>query len=72
MAYNGHKNWAHWNVALWIANDEQLYRAALRAIRGNRRESAVAQLLEQLPAATPDGAKYNKTNLRAALVGAGK
>jgi hypothetical protein len=68
MAYQGHKNWEHWNVALWIGNDEGLYRAALRAIRGtaNRADAADA-LLEQLPTLTPDGATYNKTNVRAAL-----
>lgn len=27
--YNGHKNWNHWNVSLWINNDEGL--AELRA-----------------------------------------
>ena len=26
--YNGHKNWNHWNVSLWINNDEGLYRMA--------------------------------------------
>ena len=27
-AYNGHKNWNAWNVALWISGDESLYRMA--------------------------------------------
>lgn len=40
--YNGHKNWAYWNVALWIANDEGLYRFAKDCLRShrNRRDAA--------------------------------
>ena len=26
--YNGHKNWNHWNVSLWINNDYGLYETA--------------------------------------------
>ncbi len=29
--YNGHKDHKHWNVALWINNDEKLYREAVEA-----------------------------------------
>jgi len=28
--YNGWKNWATWNVALWLGNDEGLYKIARR------------------------------------------
>ena len=28
MAYNGWKNYETWNVALWLGNDEGLYRTA--------------------------------------------
>ena len=30
--YLGHKNKNHWNVSLWINNDEGLYRTALDRI----------------------------------------
>ena len=31
--YNGHKNWNHWNVSLWINNDEGLYQMASECIK---------------------------------------
>jgi len=73
--YNGHKNWNHWNVALWIANDEGLYRLALQFLRecGGRTGAAAELLLSELRAGgkekTPDGAPYTRTSLRAALRG---
>lgn len=65
--YNGHKNWNHWNVSLWLNNDEGLYRRAVELARRSNRDRAVEQLLSELPGETPDGAPYNKTNVRAAL-----
>ena len=32
-AYQGHKNWNHWNVSLWINNDEALYNMAVEFMR---------------------------------------
>jgi len=77
-AYNGHKNRAHWNVSLWIGNDESLYNLALSEIKqgkrnGLNREQIAANILDQLRQAgitsTPDGYRYNVTNIRAAIVG---
>lgn len=70
--YNGHKNWNHWNVSLWITNDEGLYRLAKQSLGmfTSRRISA-QWVLDQLHASgirtTPDGARYNKTNILAVL-----
>jgi len=66
MSYNGHPSRNYWNVALWIANDEGLYRLALDCIRStrNRREAAEAMLealrgdREHIIPTTPDGSPY--------------
>ena len=69
--YNGHKNWNHWNVSLWLFNDETLYRMVLRCLhRSATKENAarwIAGLLDGQ--STPDGAPYTYTSIRAALVG---
>lgn len=67
--YNGHKNWNHWNVSLWINNDESLYFRARDLAKRSNRERAVEILLSELPAKTPDGAPYSKSSVRAAMVG---
>jgi len=67
MDYNGWKNRATWNVALWIGNDEHLYRAAVDYVntRHGRRVSwrgfvAYAGLSM---ARTPDRFAYNGAQL---------
>lgn len=77
--YNGHHCWNCWNVALWIGNDEGLYRAALecKARPHNRRNgppnasTAARRFLELVGdrARTPDGALYTFKAVRAAFVG---
>lgn len=74
MAYNGHKNWNHWNVALWIGNDEGLYNLARSCIRSapNRRGAASAfiNIMESSGSyQTPDGAPWSKSAVLAAFVG---
>jgi hypothetical protein len=69
--YNGHKNWNHWNVSLWLMNDEGLYRQVERAISDLRTLDAAARdLATQLKGqSTPDGAPYSFTTIRAAIRG---
>ena len=82
--FNGHKNWNHWNVSLWINNDESLYRMAQDCISQWRhyssftrsmspRERAAVAMLDRLHMMdiekTPDGAPYTVTTIRAAMVG---
>ena len=72
--FNGHKNRNHWNVSLWINNDEPLYRMARDMVRRNdSRDEAARMMLRALGDmgihATPDGAPYSASAIRAAMVG---
>ena len=68
--YMGHRSRAAWNVALWIANDEGLYREALALIKRCRNRNVAARhLLATLPPATPDGYRYTLRSVREALRG---
>ena len=68
--FNGHKNYNHWNVSLWINNDESLYQLAMECIKStNTRDKAVERMLRLLGTHTPDGARYSKSSVRAAMVG---
>jgi hypothetical protein len=71
--YNGHKNWNHWNVSLWINNDEGLYRDACGFSRRHGKDKGAEMMLENLKqlgiTKTPDGAPYSKSSIRAAMVG---
>ncbi len=67
--YNGHKNWNHWNVSLWIANDENLYRFAVDCVRRakNLNDAAREFMREFEGQKTPDGAEYSFSSVRAAI-----
>lgn len=70
--YNGHKNWNHWNVSLWINNDEGLYLTALGYARSSRnRRMAASGMLSELRdmgiTKTPDGAPYTLTTIAHAM-----
>lgn len=76
--YNGHKNWNHWNVSLWINNDESLYRTAqnyaieCRRYAGGGLDAAAKAIVSYLvnecgTNRTPDGALYTVSAVRAAI-----
>lgn len=75
--YNGHRSWNAWNVALWIGNDEPLYRFAMNClnkppVNRNKRGLAYATRLFMKiygEDRTPDGAIYNALSVRLALQG---
>lgn len=68
--YNGHHCWNCWNVSLWIGNDYGLYQLALYHLEKSKNVgSAVRNMLKDLPARTPDGAKYTFKGVRSALTG---
>lgn len=68
--YNGHKNWNHWNVALWLFNDYDLYQRLQRLKRRYTRDGMARILASDYSGQrTPDGAPYTFTSIRAALTG---
>lgn len=56
--YQGHKNWNHWNVSLWV---------------NNTRSVAAARMLSELNEMgiykTDDGAPFSVSSIRAAMAG---
>jgi len=48
--YNGWENWETWNVALWMGNDESLYRATKRCYSAdNLRETLTTWMGDKTP-----------------------
>ena len=64
-SYNGWKNRQTWNIALWINNDESLYRIAIEYVKQAKRISYISfvKYAELQGAYTPDRIKYDGTRL---------
>ena len=69
--YNGHRSWNAWNVALWIGNEEPLYRLAMNCLKTEKTVASAARRFSREcgMSRTPDGAKMNITCIREALAG---
>lgn len=70
--YQGHKNRACWNVALYLFNDYGLYHVMREEVSsGVTLDCAALNILEWLRRAgidqTPDGYRFSKTAIRLAL-----
>lgn len=64
--YNGWRNRQTWNVALWIGNDEGLYRAAvdfMARYRGKRPYAAFIRHLGMENERTPDNIAWLSSRL---------
>jgi len=53
--YDECANWATWNVALWIQNDERLYKVARQY---DRYDALIPRLEYAFGQMTPDGARW--------------
>lgn len=72
--YQGHKNRACWNVALYLFNDYGLYSLVKEEVAATRTlDDAAVALLDRLVGNgmthTPDGYRFSKTAIRLALQG---
>jgi hypothetical protein len=71
--YNGHKSWDHWNVALWLSNDEWWYEQCMEILEAHPDPAEAAGtflwFFKMDGQKTPDGAEFNLSTVTEALRG---
>ena len=75
--YNGHRSYNAWNIALWMGNDEGIYRFAVDCLRRKTLKGKTPNLKQATNRfmgsfdgdKTPDGVLYTRTNVKLALAG---
>ena len=68
---NGYRNWNHYNVALWMHNDRELYRMMIEAVQDSAiLEQAIVKVHNRLKGdKTQDGAAFTLAAIREAMEG---
>ena len=68
---NGYRNWNHYNVALWMHNDRELYRMMIEAVQDSAiLEQAIVKVYNQLKGRkTQDCAAFTLAAVREAMEG---
>ena len=68
---NGYRNWNHYNVALWMHNDRELYRLMVSTVQDSGTlEQAIVGVYNQLKGQkTQDGAAFTLAAVREAMEG---
>lgn len=61
--YNGYPSYNHWNVSLWINNDENIYRDVYNLLEKYTISQSIKYFLFHYNK-TPDGVYYTSANLR--------
>ena len=68
---NGYRNWNHYNVAIWMHNDRELYRVMISTVQDSATlEQAIVKVHNQLKGRkTQDGAPFTLAAVREAMEG---
>lgn len=68
--YNGFKNYAFWNISLWINNGSELYYLAIESINKykNVKDSTIYFFDNLAQCYTPDNILWTKAGIYSALI----